>query len=371
MVPFKYGRVVSGPDFCGRQNLISELSEYFRSAQNIAVLGERRIGKTSLIVETARKLKGERSLLIIDLMAIKSAQDIYERIVKSVLKLEKGEGFLRKLLKVVSHLRPVIGIDPNTNALTVSLDSSNRVSPISLEEALDLVEKLNAHNKLIVFFDEFQEVLNCPGQKEILAVLRSKIQYHEHVAYVFAGSIRSRMDEIFNHPDSPFFNSAIPLTISEIDRKEFSRFIQKKFRAGERTIKQPALNKIFDYAEGISGDIQKLCEALWSVSDRGDIIDDKHILEGFDLIFAREQQSYELILIDLTKIQTRCLYGLAKADGYAVTGKSFLKSTGIEQPSSVKRAIALLEKKRMIFRYKKQYRFVNPFLKSWLIQKEL
>jgi AAA+ ATPase superfamily predicted ATPase len=172
------------------------LIEYFRSAQNIVVQGERRIGKTSLIVETARKIKRERALLTVDLMAIKSAQDIYERIIKSVFKLERDDGFLNKLLKMLSHLRPVVGVDPNTNALTVSLDTSNRLSPTSLEEALDLVEKMNERKRLIVFFDEFQEVLTCSEQREILAILRSKIQYHENVAYVFAGSIRNRQNDV-------------------------------------------------------------------------------------------------------------------------------------------------------------------------------
>ena len=371
MIPFKYGRVVSGSDFCGRQDSISELSEYFRSAQNIVVLGERRIGKTSLIVETARIIKSERTLLTVDLMAIKSAQDIYERMIKSVFKLERDGGFLNKLLKMLSHLRPVVGMDPNTNALTVSLDTSNRVSPTSLEEALDLLEKMNERKKLVVFFDEFQEVLTCSEQREILAILRSKIQYHENVAYVFAGSVRNRMDEIFNSPDSPFFNSAIPITVSEIDRSEFSDFIRRKFGSGGRTIMKDFLVRIFNYADGISGDIQKLCEALWSVSNKGDTIDDNHFREGFELIYAREQQSYELILTGLTRIQISCLIGLAKTDGYAVTGTAFLKQTGIGQPSSVRRAIDLLEKKRIVFRYQKKYRFINPFFKSWLIHKEL
>lgn len=371
MIPFKYGRVVSGSDFCGRLDSISELSEYFRSAQNIVVLGERRIGKTSLIAETAGRLKGERTLLTVDLMAIKSAQDIYERMIKSVFKLERDDRFLNRLLKMLSHLRPVIGMDSNTSALTVSLDTSDRVSAASLEEALDLVEKMNERKRLIVFFDEFQEVLTCSEQREILAILRSKIQYHENIAYVFAGSIRNRMDEIFNSPDSPFFNSAIPLTVAEIDKNEFSDFIRKKFGLGGISINKDFLNRIFDYTDGISGDIQKLCEALWSVSSKGDTIDENHFIEGFELIYAREQQSYELILTDLTKIQIRCLFGLAKTDGYTVTGTAFLKKTGIGQPSTVRRAIDHLLKKRIIFRYQKQYRFLNPFFKSWLIHKEL
>ena len=45
MIPFKYGSVVSGKDFCGRKDYIKELSKFVVSSQNVLIQGERRIEK--------------------------------------------------------------------------------------------------------------------------------------------------------------------------------------------------------------------------------------------------------------------------------------------------------------------------------------
>jgi len=68
---------------------------------------------------------------------------------------------------------------------------------------------------------------------------------------VFAGSIRNKMDEIFTHPDSPFFKSAIPITVDPLPYAEFSEFLKKKFAAGKRRINDEALKKIFEIAHDI------------------------------------------------------------------------------------------------------------------------
>ena len=370
MIPFKYGRVVCGRDFCGRKASIKELSEYIRSAQNIVLQGERRIGKTSLIVETASKLKKQK-LLTVDLMAIKSSNDLCHRIIKAIIQLESGGSFLAKTLKLLSHLRPQIGIDPISNLPTISIDSSVQLAPDSLEEVFDLIQKLNQKKDLIIFLDEFQDVLNIPDSKQIMAILRSKVQYHDTIAYIFAGSIRNQMDEIFINPDSPLFKSALPLTLQAIDENEFSKFIKNKFAQGNREIPDLLLTRIYSYCDGITGDIQQLCEALWSISEGGEIIEENHFSAAFELIFSREWRAYELVMNELTEIQTKCLIGLANTDGFLPTSASFLKHTGIQQPSTVRKALTKLQKRNVIFKYEKRYRFVNPFFKSWLLFKGL
>ena len=58
MNPFKYGSIVLGSDFCGRKDLLCQITGHMNASQNIVVLGERRIGKSSLIYEAVRKIKG-------------------------------------------------------------------------------------------------------------------------------------------------------------------------------------------------------------------------------------------------------------------------------------------------------------------------
>ena len=57
MNPFKYGCTVNGDFFCPRPALERELASRIESGQNVVMQGDRRTGKTSLVLETVRHLK--------------------------------------------------------------------------------------------------------------------------------------------------------------------------------------------------------------------------------------------------------------------------------------------------------------------------
>ena len=62
MNPFKYGTIVSGKDFCGRKALLKQISGHIESSQNIVILGERRVGKSSAVYEAVSKCKRTKIL---------------------------------------------------------------------------------------------------------------------------------------------------------------------------------------------------------------------------------------------------------------------------------------------------------------------
>ena len=80
MNPFRYGEVVTGKDFCRRPVLVSQLRQRLESGRNTAIVGERRTGKTSLIHETARRIRGLR-LMHAQLWAVKSVDDVAQRLI--------------------------------------------------------------------------------------------------------------------------------------------------------------------------------------------------------------------------------------------------------------------------------------------------
>ena len=78
---------------------------------------------------------------------------------------------------------------------------------------------------------EFQDVLKIEGDPQAaVAQLRSRIQFHADIPYVFAGSIRQDMETIFTSPDWPFFKSAIPIHLAALTFEEFSPFLLDKFK---------------------------------------------------------------------------------------------------------------------------------------------
>jgi hypothetical protein len=174
------------------------------------------------------------------------------------------------------------------------------------------------------------------------------------------------MDEIFTHHDSPFFKSAIPLTVESLPYEEFSEFLRKKFAMGQRKTDDEVLEKVFEIANEIPGDIQQLCEALWEVSSEKQIISLDKLKSALELIFAREQKSYENYISLLTDIQLRCLMAIAKEGGKSVFSASFMKPAGFSNPSSVRRAITRLMKLNILFVSGGEYRFINPFFRAWL-----
>lgn len=365
MVPFKYGVVVSGEDFCGREKSIAALRNYIQSSQNVFIQGERRIGKTSFVFESVRRLKSYR-LLVVDLLALRSAEELCSRIIKQLILLENSDSFLGSLVTFFTHLRPQIGMDPLTNLPTVMFDKGVSISADSLEEVFELIRKAAGKRKLVVFFDEFQDILRADNAPWLLAVLRSKIQYQDSVPYIFAGSFRNEMDLIFTDSNSPFFKSAIPINLDPIEENLFSRFIRKKFFQTGRRVEEDVLPDIFDATANISGDTLQLCEALWCVSDEQEIIAKHKLPEAFQLIFAREQRSYEIILSGLSRNQENVLMALAKNPNRPVNSSGFLFSSGVSQPSSVNAALKKLVDRRIIYKKENRYLFSNPFFAAWL-----
>lgn len=370
MNPFYYGQIVKDENFCRRPELVENLGGNIKRGQNVYIQGERRTGKSSLIFETIRKLKKFR-LIYVDLLETKSSDDFLKRVVMAVVSMEKSARFFEQIFQKLAHMRPIASVDPLTGLPTLTIDAAVELEPDSIPSVLDLISSYHSKTKpLIVVFDEFQDVLNLKDAREALALLRSKVQFQSNIAYVFAGSIRNKMDSIFNNPDSAFFKSAIPIHVGSLDKNTFQEFITKKFETGKRRITSNSLNNIFDICFGIPGDVQQLCSALWDTTSFGDRISEEQLPVALEHIFSHELKGYETILKIISVQQLKLLTGLARLGGKAPMSSEFLKNAGIYQASSVKRALNRLIELRIIFHYENEYRFVNPFFRAWLLHKK-
>lgn len=366
MNPFRYGSIVIGRDFCGRKDLLKQITGHIEASQNIVVLGERRIGKSSLIYEAVRKLRGT-SILYMDLLGIKSVDALCKRMLRAIVTLEKKASWITKMIKTLSHLRPTITADPVTSMPIVSFDASVDLKGNSIQEVLDLIESLSKNKRFVVVFDEFQDILKIKEGDEAIALLRSKIQFHRKIPYIFVGSIRHKMDEIFTSPASPFFKSAIPITIDPLPYEEFSRFLTRRFESGRRKVIGETLKQVFEIANNITGDVQQLCEALWEVTPERDAVSPDKLKAALELTFTREQKSYETFVGLLTDFQLKCLAALAREGGKSVYSMNFVKAIGQHSSASVNRAITRMIDINILFKSGKEIRFVNPFFKIWLL----
>lgn len=324
-----------------------------------------------MIFEVVRKLKKLR-MIYVDLLEAKSSDDFLKRFLLAIMSMEKSAGFLERVFQKLSHIRPVASIDPITGLPTLTIDSSAELKPASIPVVLDLIASFHSRSKpVVVVFDEFQDVLNLKDARQTLALVRSKVQFQSDITYVFAGSIRNKMDSIFNDPDSAFFKAAIPIQVGPLENEIFQKFIIGKFETGKRRITSETLDSIFDICFQIPGDIQQLCSALWDATSSEERISEEQLPSALELIFSHELKGYETILNVISRQQLKLLTALARMGGKAPMSSEFLKNSGITQASSIRRALGRLVDLRIIFYFENEYRFINPFFRAWLLHKKL
>lgn len=365
MNPFRYGQVVGSDFYCPRPDLESLIAEKIASSQNILIRGERRTGKTSLILRAIQSMKNKKPLYI-DLLEVKTVEDVHKRFLNAIVRYESKSQFLQATLKRMASLRPVMTFDSITGLPAISVDNSIEFKPDSLSGLLELLGE-PPFSRAVVVIDEFQDILNLKDAAQTLAIMRSTIQFLDKAPLIFCGSILNKMDSIFNDHQSPFFKSAQTINVGPIDHIEFKQFIEKKFEKIKLRISTESLEKIFTMAGENPGDIQQLCSALYDVAEKNSVIVDSIMSDALEYIFAQEQKGYEACLTQVTALQFKCLVAVARLGGKGVFSRDFLTRTGIRQPSTIRKSLQRLQDLKILFHGEEGYRFVNPYFARWIV----
>ena len=365
MNPFKYGCTVDGEYFCRRPALERNLASCIKSGQNVVIQGERRTGKTSLVLETVRRTKGV-ALFHADLLCVRDRADLCRRLASALGKLETADGWISKVLRSLAHLRPFVSIDPTSGSPTISLDARLAAAPDSVESVLDAILAQTARRRVCVVLDEFQDILDIDDGERMLAVMRARIQLDSRTPYVFLGSVRNRMSDIFWKHSSPFFHSATALPVGEIDADDFFTFLRSRFATGGRDFPRDAFDAVSAKARRIPGFVQELCDAIWQVTAPGGSIGGEVIRQGLETIFARERDHYAFALKQLTALQARVLAAIAQRGGREIFSAAFLELVDTRNAASVKKAVDKLVREDMIYFFEEEYRLANPFFGEWM-----
>ena len=369
MNPFRYGEVVVAGDFCPRPELVRRLGEHIRSAHKVALLGERRTGKTSSVHEACRRTRGVQ-LVYAQCWAVKSIADVADRLLKGMSTAQSRRGWLERVGSLVARLRPTLEYDALTGAPSLSLAPGVVLPPSGLHAVIDAIEQLAAHARLAVVLDEFQDVRGISDGEALLGELRARIQRQRDVPWILAGSVRHEMEKLFLLPDSPFFKSLRIVEVGTIPRQAFQRFLDERFAAGGRVLDAEVWDGIFALSEGNPSDTQQLCSALWDTTERCQTVTKEMISVALRHVFATERKGFESLVGRLTENQTKCLKALARVGGEQPQSKQFLATAGIALPASAKRALTSLVKLGIVYGADRHYKFFDPFFRQWVLSEQ-
>ncbi len=368
MKPFKYGCVVTGETFCPRPDLQKRLATCVKDGQNVVLVGERRMGKTSLVYSVCNGLKRYR-MMYVDLLNIRTVADFCNRVATAAAQLGKKESFVSRALSFMARLRPTLSVDPGNGMPVVSVDSRMAEDPSSMSDVMALIEKFSCEERMFVVFDEFQEVKKLDAGDQVLAMLRGKIQFLQDTCFVFSGSVRSDMVDIFTNPKNPFFKSAMTISVANIPDDEFAPFLIERFKTGNRIADRAFIDAVFDFTGRTTGDVQQLCAAVWNTTEKGSRLSTADIKPALEEIFEQESGPFELQTTRLTRYQFKVLVALAKLGGRNVYSSEFMSAAEVPSSGTATKALQRLVADGLVFVHDKEYRFFNPFLRAWLINK--
>ncbi len=369
--PFIYGQILlPGRPFCARPALEAAVLQAANDRARVVLLGERRMGKSSLAEHTLGT--AHQILVPVDLRGLDSVEDFIDRLLlRLATKLDEHRILLKHLppalkeaLALVSELRVSIGG-------LLEIHAKARIKASTVIQAMNAVERASRWRPLVVFFDEFQDIVENLEEKSashLLGVLRGEIQRQNRVAYIFAGSARSSMLDLLTAECSHFYQSATILEVGPIPRPDMGVFLVEQFARGERTLEPNILQAIFALAGDSPSDQQQFSYHLWTQSTPGHA-GLPELRRAFATLMAEVSRRGEVILDEATPAQRRALLAIAVREDEEFARDSFLRFAGFRQHSSLTSALraylkgnnAILEKRGSKVRYRER------FMRLWML----
>jgi len=304
---FKSGVPVYGDEFIDRKEHIKKFNTYIKNNQHITIKAPRRYGKTSLIVHIFKLY--DYPTIYIDLQRATSLKSLAENIIDEAYNLAGIENIIYKAKESISSLfkyvKTKLKVDLEIFELTIETLEKNQKNQIKDIElflySLNLVEEIaKKQNINIKFaFDEFQDILTL-ADKSILKQTRSILQHHQHVTYIFLGSIESIMNSIFSDKKSPFFHFSRIIELDGLDIDELINFCNNFFK--EKNIKTtPFLDDILRFLEGHPYYSMKTLQSIYffALENNNQIIDKEDYINALKNAFFETKSYLEEVIENL------------------------------------------------------------------------
>jgi hypothetical protein len=360
--------------FCDRRTETQKLISNIKNGVNSTLLSIRRMGKTGLVYHTFNSLGKSKNIhcVYVDIYSTQNLKDFTNQLGSAVLKaFPEKQSIGKKFMLLLKNFRPVISFDPLTNLPEVSFDFAR---PKEYENSLNgIFTFLESQGKtIVVAIDEFQQVTTYP-EKNTEAMLRTIIQPLKNVRFIFSGSSKHLLNDIFSNSRRPFFASTQTLTLNPITKDEYGSFIREKFSSHKRKIGADSIGFICEWTRLHTYYTQAVCNRIFA-SGIKDITLQHVQMECNDLLKEQESIFFQYRTL-LTSAQWELLRAIAKEDKlYHPSSKKFVSKHNVGTPSNVQRALEALLNKELIYNEQDEegwhYRVYDCFLARWLAYKQ-
>ena len=324
--PFQYGVLVDNEYFTDRINELKEVQQSLNSANHLILISPRRFGKSSLVAKAVKA--SSRPCVSLNMQNVLSVEDLSSKTISS---------------------------NPVTNVIDVSFQPVVN-NLVLLEDAMALLEKVSTEGKrLIVVFDEFQEILNI--RKGLDKQLRSIMQEQQNLNYILLGSQESMMTEIFERKKSPFYHFGKLMRLDKIPYDDFRNYISTRLPLEDKEKLDTIVDEILSFTNLHPYYTQQLSAEVWDMLTNDNLIDGV-VVASIKKILRTHDLDYERLWLNFNRTDRSIMLSLSKGTN-PMQNRQMATSTSY---SAIKR----LTKSGYIIRVN-DYEIEDPFFKEWMI----
>lgn len=368
--PFLLKGYVSSELFCDRQMEVDQLFANVQNGIDTTLISPRRMGKTGLIFRFFDHLReqGDVKSIYVDIFSTRNLSEFIKLLAEAIL-----HGFPEKtpigkqFFEFIKGFRPLIGYDPLTGQPQIQINyQSDQEKEYTLQGLFSFLE--NQGELIVVAIDEFQQISDYP-EKNIEALLRTYTQNLKNIRFIFCGSRKAMMINLFSNVKRPFFSSTQYLSLEKIDKDIYSLFIRSKFSESGIDISDEALTMVLNWSLIHTFYTQSLCNMLYYMAENQITIDT--VKQACVELLKRNEPVFYQYRQLLTAAQWNFLIAIAKeGEVKQLTAQKFISQYDIGTPANARRiSRSLLDKELLLeLQYKKEtsYRVYDVFLSRWL-----
>lgn len=367
--PFIVTGKIQAEYFCDRVNESARLIKTITNGNNLVIISPRRMGKTGLIqfCYDNPEIANEYYTFFIDILHTSSLREFTYLLGRAIYDtlLPRSRKMATLFVQTIKSINGKFGFDPITNMPTFNVELGDIERPeYTLEEIFQYLA--SADRPCIVAIDEVQQIAKYP-EKNIEALLRTHIQKIGNSNFIFAGSERHMMQEMFTSSARPFYNSADLLELKAIAPEIYIPFVVGHFEKRNRTIAPENVEWVYNLFKGHTYYIQRAFNEAFADTAEGEECTMEIITSAIENMVASNDTIFREILSNIPEKQKALLYAIAKdGEAEAITSATFIKRHSLPSASSVQSAVKKLLEKDYITCINKVYSVTDKLFAMWI-----
>ena len=334
--PFVLTGYVSPEYFCDRQKETDKIISALLNGRNITLTSPRRMGKTGLIHHVFRNMQEDNDVkcFYVDLYQT----DSLELLVKKLADTMTGEPGFK------------VDVEPGQGEY-------------SLSEIFAYMEQ--SDYRCFVAFDEFQTIAGYSDQN-VEALLRSYIQRLTNVNFIFSGSQRHVLENMFASASRPFYQSTQMMPLGTIDKSAYYAFSSDMMRNNGQSIDEETFDYLYTKLSSHTWYVHTLLNRLYETGI--ETIDKATVDDILADILLENEGTFQTFLRLVTPIQAKVLHAVATEGTIKeIQGKAFLTKYQLGAASTVKTAVKSLVGKELLLDNNGEYQIYDRFFGLWLV----